>query len=130
MHIDERRSAVRFRETDRLAIRRHLRQARAKVGAPRVGARGVRSTPGGAGPRPLPGSGRHRDRRARVTVDRMMRARRSILGLSTIEEGTSMEAITPRVRRFAVGEDGPTAVEYAVMLALIIAVCVTVIRAL
>ena len=30
--------------------------------------------------------------------------------------------------RFLVSEDGPTAVEYAVMLALIVAVCLTAIR--
>jgi pilus assembly protein Flp/PilA len=35
-----------------------------------------------------------------------------------------------RVRRFLVSEDGPTAVEYAVMLALIVVVCVTVIQSL
>ena len=33
-------------------------------------------------------------------------------------------------RNFVQGEDGPTAVEYAVMLALIIVVCITVITAL
>lgn len=33
-----------------------------------------------------------------------------------------------RVRRFIVSEDGPTAVEYAVMLALIIVTCVTVVK--
>lgn len=33
------------------------------------------------------------------------------------------------VRRFLVSEDGPTAVEYAVMLALIIVVCLTAIQA-
>ena len=34
------------------------------------------------------------------------------------------------VKRFIVSEDGPTAVEYAVMLALIIVVCITAITAL
>ncbi len=33
------------------------------------------------------------------------------------------------VTRFLVSEDGPTAVEYAVMLALIIVVCLTAIQA-
>jgi len=33
-------------------------------------------------------------------------------------------------RRFLVSEDGPTAVEYAVMLALIIVVCLTAIQAI
>ena len=35
-----------------------------------------------------------------------------------------------RLRRFLASEDGPTAVEYAVMLALIIVVCITAITAL
>ncbi len=34
------------------------------------------------------------------------------------------------LRKFAQSEDGPTAVEYAVMLALIIVVCITAITAL
>jgi pilus assembly protein Flp/PilA len=33
------------------------------------------------------------------------------------------------IKRFLVSEDGPTAVEYAVMLALIIVVCLTAIQA-
>ena len=41
-----------------------------------------------------------------------------------------MNTMITRVREFLTSEDGPTAVEYAVMLALIITVCVTVIRAL
>jgi pilus assembly protein Flp/PilA len=34
------------------------------------------------------------------------------------------------IKRFLASEDGPTAVEYAVMLALIIVVCLTAIQAL
>jgi pilus assembly protein Flp/PilA len=34
------------------------------------------------------------------------------------------------IRRFLVEEDGPTAVEYAVMLALIVVVCITAITTL
>jgi pilus assembly protein Flp/PilA len=34
-----------------------------------------------------------------------------------------MRSFAQNVRRFLVSEDGPTAVEYAVMLALIIVVC-------
>jgi pilus assembly protein Flp/PilA len=41
-----------------------------------------------------------------------------------------MNGVYSRVRRFLVSEDGPTAVEYAVMLALIIVVCVTIIKSL
>ncbi len=36
-----------------------------------------------------------------------------------------MKCLTQKVQRFLVSEDGPTAVEYAVMLALIIVVCLT-----
>ena len=34
------------------------------------------------------------------------------------------------IKRFLVSEDGPTAVEYAVMLALIVIVCLTAIQAI
>jgi pilus assembly protein Flp/PilA len=40
-----------------------------------------------------------------------------------------MNSLTQKVRKFLVAEDGPTAVEYAVMLALIIIVCLTAIQA-
>jgi pilus assembly protein Flp/PilA len=39
-----------------------------------------------------------------------------------------MKSLALKVQRFLVSEDGPTAVEYAVMLALIIIVCITAIR--
>jgi pilus assembly protein Flp/PilA len=38
-----------------------------------------------------------------------------------------MKSLALKIRRFLVSEDGPTAVEYAVMLALIIIVCLTAI---
>jgi pilus assembly protein Flp/PilA len=41
-----------------------------------------------------------------------------------------MKAFQTQVFRFLKSEDGPTAVEYAVMLALIIVVCITAITAL
>jgi pilus assembly protein Flp/PilA len=41
-----------------------------------------------------------------------------------------MAAFASRVRRFLVGEDGPTAVEYAVMLALIVLVCYSTVGSL
>ena|SRR5947209_5020086 len=44
-----------------------------------------------------------------------------------LEEMMTMKNIAQRVRRFLVSEDGPTAVEYAVMLALIIIVCLVAI---
>ena len=40
-----------------------------------------------------------------------------------------MKSLTLKVQRFLASEDGPTAVEYAVMLALIVIVCLTAIRA-
>jgi pilus assembly protein Flp/PilA len=41
-----------------------------------------------------------------------------------------MSLLAKKVHRFLVSEDGPTAVEYAVMLALIIIVCLTAITQL
>lgn len=41
-----------------------------------------------------------------------------------------MNLLAKKVQRFLVSEDGPTAVEYAVMLALIIIVCLTAITSL
>ena len=40
-----------------------------------------------------------------------------------------MIQVANSIKRFIVSEDGPTAVEYAVMLALIIVVCLTAIQA-
>jgi pilus assembly protein Flp/PilA len=39
-----------------------------------------------------------------------------------------MKIFAQSVKRFLVSEDGPTAVEYAVMLALIVIVCLTAIQ--
>ena len=41
-----------------------------------------------------------------------------------------MKNLAVKVQRFLVSEDGPTAVEYAVMLALIVIVCLTAIRSI
>jgi len=41
-----------------------------------------------------------------------------------------MKKLAMKVQRFLVSEDGPTAVEYAVMLALIVIVCLTAIRSI
>jgi len=41
-----------------------------------------------------------------------------------------MKLLAQKVHRFLVSEDGPTAVEYAVMLALIVIVCLTAIQAI
>jgi pilus assembly protein Flp/PilA len=47
----------------------------------------------------------------------------------TTTEGSAMQTFTNSIKQFLVSEDGPTAVEYAVMLALIIVVCLTAIQA-
>ena len=39
-----------------------------------------------------------------------------------------MKKLAKKVQRFLASEDGPTAVEYAVMLALIVIVCLTAIQ--
>lgn len=41
-----------------------------------------------------------------------------------------MKSLTKKLQRFLASEDGPTAVEYAVMLALIIIVCLAAISAI
>ncbi len=46
------------------------------------------------------------------------------------KEEDPMKKLAKKVQQFLVSEDGPTAVEYAVMLALIVIVCLTAIRAI
>lgn len=41
-----------------------------------------------------------------------------------------MKSLAKKVHRFLVAEDGPTAVEYAVMLALIVIVCLAAIQSI
>ena len=41
-----------------------------------------------------------------------------------------MKDLANNIKRFLASEDGPTAVEYAVMLALIVIVCLTAIQAI
>lgn len=41
-----------------------------------------------------------------------------------------MKSVITKVQRFLKSEDGPTAVEYAIMLALIVIVCLTAIQAI
>jgi pilus assembly protein Flp/PilA len=41
-----------------------------------------------------------------------------------------MNALASKVRRFLDSEDGPTAVEYAVMLALILVACISIVTTL
>jgi pilus assembly protein Flp/PilA len=53
-----------------------------------------------------------------------------ILGLPGRKEKVMLSRFTKQVVEFLKKEDGPTAVEYAVMLALIIVVCLAAITAL
>ena len=46
------------------------------------------------------------------------------------ERARIMKNFAEKLRRFCRSEDGPTAVEYAVMLALIVIVCLTAIRSI
>ena len=41
-----------------------------------------------------------------------------------------MSGLLKNLRQFVVSEDGPTAVEYAVMLALILVACITIVTSL
>jgi len=41
-----------------------------------------------------------------------------------------MTHIIPAIRSFLVSEDGPTAVEYAVMLALVLVACITLVTSI
>jgi pilus assembly protein Flp/PilA len=50
--------------------------------------------------------------------------------LSRFDEEKTMRGVISKVQRFVVSEDGPTAVEYAVMLALIVVACVSIVGAL
>jgi pilus assembly protein Flp/PilA len=51
-------------------------------------------------------------------------------GVILFETEQPMNTFAMKLQRFLVSEDGPTAVEYAVMLALIIVVCLTAIQAI
>jgi pilus assembly protein Flp/PilA len=51
-------------------------------------------------------------------------------GGTRFREGKNMTQFVTSVKKFLVSEDGPTAVEYAVMLALIVIVCLTAIQAI
>ena len=46
----------------------------------------------------------------------------------TTEAEVSMKSFALKLKKFLKSEDGPTAVEYAVMLALIVIVCLTAIQ--
>ena len=52
------------------------------------------------------------------------------MGCDVRESENIMKKLALKVQRFLVSEDGPTAVEYAVMLALIVIVCLTAIRSI
>ncbi len=52
------------------------------------------------------------------------------LKASRILPELKMKSVVMSVRQFLVSEDGPTAVEYAVMLALIIVVCIATVTSI
>ena len=55
----------------------------------------------------------------------------TITGVRTFQNlEEEMKSLAKKVQRFLVSEDGPTAVEYAVMLALIVIVCLTAITSI
>ena len=78
----------------------------------------------------------------RVAVALVGSGNNSRLGTSYLSAGSSasrlpdenwrftMNAFALKIKRFLESEDGPTAVEYAVMLALIVVVCLTTIQSL
>ena len=51
-------------------------------------------------------------------------------GQGFLSRGEIMRPLAESIRRFLVSEEGPTAVEYAVMLAMIILVCIGAIQGL
>jgi pilus assembly protein Flp/PilA len=53
-----------------------------------------------------------------------------VLAAATPEAEDCMKNFALKLQRFLASEDGPTAVEYAVMLALIVIVCLTAIRSI
>jgi pilus assembly protein Flp/PilA len=59
----------------------------------------------------------------------IVEVRRESVGLTGTEE-QSMKSLAPKMERFLVSENGPTAVEYAIMLALIVIVCLTAITSI
>ena len=64
----------------------------------------------------------------------LVRGRFSVVTPGTAEGNRNSEdfmtSLTKKLHHFLVSEDGPTAVEYAVMLALIVIVCLTAINSL
>jgi pilus assembly protein Flp/PilA len=46
----------------------------------------------------------------------------------TNERAIPMKSFTLRLKQFLISEDGPTTVEYAIMLALIVMVCIAAIQ--
>jgi pilus assembly protein Flp/PilA len=69
-------------------------------------------------------------RRAEHHLDEIGRPVGSVLDASRKPKGVGSMRLAQAVVRFLEKEDGPTAVEYAVMLALIIVVCITAITSL
>lgn len=69
------------------------------------------------------------EKRAPSRLMRRSGSRASLPRLSLVK-GTRMKSWIRTIKRLIESEDGPTAVEYAVMLALIVVVCIAAITAL
>ena len=53
----------------------------------------------------------------------------SAIGFAVLQTiGVAMRRLINRIHRFAASEDGPTAIEYAVMLSLILMLCIAAVR--
>jgi pilus assembly protein Flp/PilA len=64
------------------------------------------------------------------TRNRVRRQSTNRSDFQLLQKGSPMSHMITSVKRFLASEDGPTAVEYAVMLALIVVVCLTAIQAI
>ena len=65
-----------------------------------------------------------------LALEWLRQAAESKSGLRLVNLPVAMKNLAKKMQRFLTSEDGPTAVEYAVMLALIIIVCLTAINAI
>lgn len=64
------------------------------------------------------------------SVDSAPDNRRPIFGPGNQIVHAKIQSVLQATRRFLASEDGPTAVEYALMLSLIVLVCITSIKAI
>jgi pilus assembly protein Flp/PilA len=76
-----------------------------------------------------PGRLIRRSKRALLNEHRRIVQQKSKKYKIATERRPTMKDFAASIKRFLASEDGPTAVEYAVMLALIIVVCLTAVKA-